>query len=63
MKKEGEIMARVINRINNVNIPPYIRKEIGVSDDWMDKVSPKQKKLAVRIASRFKEALRKLSNS
>lgn len=63
MKKEGEIMARVMNKISDVKIPPYIRKEIGVSDDWIEKVSPKQKKLAVRIANKFKEALRKLSKS
>ncbi len=63
MKKEGEIMVRVMDRMNNVKIPPYIRKEIGVSDDWIEKVSPRQKKLVVRTAIKFKDALRKLSHS
>lgn len=63
MKKEGEMMTRIINEINNVKIPPYIREEIGISDNWVDKVSPKKKKLAVKTANRFKEVLRKLSRN
>lgn len=63
MKKEGEIMARAMNRMNNVAIPPYIRKELGISDNWVEKISPKQRKLTVKLANRFKDALRRLSNS
>lgn len=63
MKKEGEIMARVLNRVNDANIPSYVKREIGISDNWIDNVSPKQKKLVFRITNRFKEALRKLSKN
>ena len=63
MKKEGEIMARVLNRIENSTIPSNVRREIGVSEDWMEKISPKQKKLVFKLTSRFKEALRKLSRN
>ena len=63
MKKEGEIMARVLNRIDNSTIPSNVRREIGVSEDWMEKISPKQKKLVFKLTSRFKEALRKLSRN
>ena len=63
MKKEGEIMARVLNRIDNVKIPPYIRREIGVSEDWMNNISPEQKKQVFKLTNRFKEALRKLSKN
>ncbi len=63
MKKEGEIMAKIMNRINNVKIPPYIMREIGISDNWIEKVSPKKKHLAVKTANKFKEALRKLSRN
>lgn len=63
MKKEGEIMARIMEKANNVVIPPYIRREIGVSDDWIEKISPKQKRMTVKTASRYKEALRKLSKN
>ncbi len=63
MKKEGEIMSRVLNRIENSTIPSNVRREIGVSEDWMKKISPKQKKLVFKLTSRFKEALRKLSRN
>ena len=62
MKKEGEIMARILNRVNDT-IPSYVKREIGVSDNWIDNVSPKQKKLVFKITNRFKEALRKLSKN
>lgn len=62
MKKEGEIMARILNTVNDT-IPSYIKREIGVSDNWIDNVSPRQKKLVFKITNRFKEALRKLSKN
>lgn len=61
MKKEGEIMAKVLNRVNNTYIPWDIRREIGLSENWQDKISPEKKKMVVRNALKFKEALRKLS--
>lgn len=61
MKKEGEIMAKLMNRVNNAYIPWNIRKEMGLSENWQDKISPNKKKMVVRTALKFKEALRKLS--
>jgi len=61
MKKEGEIMAKVLNRINNVYIPWNIRREMGLSEDWQDKISPEEKKIVIKNALKFKEALRRLS--
>lgn len=60
-KKEGEIMTNVLKRVNNVYIPYDVRKEMGLSDDWQEKISPARKKLVVKNALRFKEALRRLS--
>ena len=40
MKKEGEIMAKIMNRVNNTYIPWNIRKEMGLSENWQDKISP-----------------------
>lgn len=60
-KEEGEIMAKVLNRVNNMYIPWNIRREIGLSENWQDKISPEEKKMVVRNALKFKEALRKLS--
>lgn len=61
MKKEGEIMAKLMNRVNNVYIPWNIRKEMGLSENWKDKISPNKKKMVVKTALKFKEALRELS--
>jgi len=63
MKKEGEIMPRVMNNINNINIPANIRREIGLSDNWKQKISPKKVEKIINNAYRFKEALRKLSKN
>lgn len=63
MNKEGEIMAKVINRVNNMNIPGHIRREIGLSENWQEKISPREKKKVVKTALRFKDALRKLSKN
>ena len=60
-KEEGEIMEKVLNRVNNMYIPWNIRREIGLSENWQDKISPEEKKMVVRNALKFKEALRKLS--
>lgn len=63
MSKEGEIMARVMNRINNMDIPWSVRQELGLSENWQDKISPKEKKIVIKNALKFKEALRKLSKN
>ena len=63
MYKEGEIMPRVMNSINNINIPTNIQKEIGLSDNWKEKISPKKVEKIINNAYKFKEALRKLSKN
>ena len=64
-KKEVEktIMSRVTNRINNMNIPPYMIREIGLKDNWLKSISPKKQRMVVKTALRIKEALRKLSRN
>lgn len=62
-KREGEIMDRVLNRIENLNIPPHIEKEIGLEKDWKKKISPKKANAIIDTANRFKEALRELSKN
>lgn len=63
MKKEGEIMARVLNRVNATKIPSHIKREIGIDDNWLNKVSPKQQKIVLQLSIRFKETLKKLSKN
>ena len=63
MIKEGEIMTRVMENINNINIPTNIQREIGLNKDWKKNISPKKVDSIVNSALKFKEALRKLSKN
>ena len=56
-------MARTMNRINSLNIPNYLKKEIGLSENWQENISPGQKKMVMRIAMKFKKTLKELSKS
>lgn len=61
MRKGGEIMTRTMSRINS--IPPHVVKELGFEENWQKNISPKQRKMAFKIAEKFRGALRKLSKS
>lgn len=63
MKKEGEIMPRILNQINDIKIPPQVAREIGLSENWKKSVSPKKVENIINSATRFKDALRKLSKN
>lgn len=61
MKEEGETMTERI--INNINIPPHIEREIGLSKDWKKKVSPGAVNAIISSAEKFKDALKRLSKN
>lgn len=63
MRKKGEIMARVMNNIENIKLPPNVEREIGLGKGWQKNISPKSVNAIINKASRFKEALRKLSKN
>lgn len=63
MKKEGEIMTEVMKRINKIDIPVSVQREIGLSKNWKEKVSPKEVEKIFNNALKYKEALRKLSKN
>lgn len=63
MKKEGEIMAEVMEKIRNIDIPTNIQKEIGLKENWKEKISPKEVEKIFNSALKYKEALRKLSKN
>lgn len=63
MDKEGEIMERIMNRMNEFEIPPYIQKEIGLKKNWQKKVSPEFADNTLKSAKRLRSALRKLSKN
>lgn len=63
MEKEGEIMAEVMEKIKNIDIPMNIQKEIGLKENWKEKISPKEVEKIFKSALKYKEALRKLSKN
>ena len=63
MKKEGEIMTEVMNEINKIDIPVSMQKEIGLKENWKEKISPKEVEKIFNNALKYKEALRKLSKN
>lgn len=63
LKKEGEIMDRVMNRMNDAQIPPHIQKEMGLKKNWKKQISPQFANSALKNAEKFKDALRKLSKN
>lgn len=63
LNKEGvTIMARVIERINSMEIPPHIETKLGLSKNWKKEISD-SKRINEMVASarRFQEALKRLS--
>lgn len=63
MKKEGEIMTRLMENINKINIPTNIEREIGLQKDWKRNISPKMVGNIFNSALKYKDALRKLSRN
>lgn len=63
MEKEGEIVTRVMNSIQEINIPTHIQNQIGLKENWKAKVSPKSVERVVNTATRFQKALKELSKN
>lgn len=61
MRKGGEIMTRTMSRMNS--IPTHVVKELGFEENWQKNISPRQQKMALKMAEKFKGALRKLSKN
>ena len=63
MGKEGEMMARIRENFNNMEIPPHVAREIGLGANWNKDVSPKDMTAIIDTADRFSSTLRKLSEN
>ena len=63
MQEEGEIMTRIMESINSINIPTNVQKEIGLNKNWKKDISPQKVENIFNSALRFKEALRELSKN
>ena len=56
-------MIKTLNRIKSIKIPSHIKKKIGIDDNWLNKISAKEKILAFHLSVQFKETLKKLSKN
>ena len=56
-------MSRIAQRADNINIPVYMQKKIGLSENWQNNISSKNKKMAVQIAYRLQNVLKRLSKN
>lgn len=63
MKKEEEIMDRIMNKINEFDIPLHIQKEMGLKKNWQKKISSKFANETLASAKKLQSALRKLSKN
>lgn len=62
-KEEKTMMSRIAQRADNINIPVYMQKKMGFSDNWQNNISSKDKKMVVQVACRLQSVLRKLSKN
>ena len=62
-KEEKTMMSRIAQRADNINIPVYMQKKIGLSENWQNNISSKNKKMAVQIAYRLQNVLKRLSKN
>ena len=63
MGKEEEMMARIRENFNNMEIPQHVARDIGLGANWKKDVSPKSMKEIIDTAHRFSSTLRKLSEN
>ena len=56
-------MAKLMERIKNIEIPENIQREIGLKENWKEKISSKEVEKIFNNALKYREALRKLSKN
>ena len=56
-------MKRTMKRLDEIEIPPYVQKEMGLKKDWKKQISPAFAESVVKTAEKYKSALRRLSKN
>ena len=54
-------MAELVERLQNIQLPPHQLRELGLDKDWNKKVSPDFVERVVKTADKYKDVLRELS--
>jgi len=60
-RKDGDVMTEIAQRLQRINIPPHIMREIGLKKDWKKDISPEFMDKVIKTALKYKEVLKELS--
>lgn len=60
-RKEGDLVAAMIEKLRGINLPPHQLRELGLEKDWNQKVAPKFVERVVSTAEKYKGVLKELS--
>ena len=61
IEKEGWLMTDITQKLNQIELPPHIMRELGLDKDWKKKISPEFLEKVVQTAEKYKDVLKELS--
>jgi hypothetical protein len=60
-RKEEELMTEFIRKIEKLELPPHVLRDLGLKDDWKKEVSQDFLCHVVSTAEKYKNVLKELS--
>ena len=60
-EKEEDIMTKMLEKINNIELSPRTLHELGMDKNWRDKVSSELTCKVVKTARKYRDVLKELS--
>lgn len=54
-------MTEIAQKIQRIDIPPHIMREIGLKKDWKKDISPEFVDKVIKTAIKYKKVLKELS--
>ncbi|WP_231685287.1 hypothetical protein [Phosphitispora fastidiosa] len=54
-------MTEFAQKLDKIQLPPHILRELGLEKDWQKKVSPEFIHKVVKTAEKYKDVLKELS--
>lgn len=59
--KEGLLMSYVMDKVHQIELPPKVRRELGLKKDWNKNFPVQKVEKIAKTAEKYKTALRELS--
>ncbi|MBU7008436.1 hypothetical protein Ga0451573_003395 [Peptococcaceae bacterium DYL19] len=60
-RREGRLVTEFAQKLDKIQLPPHILRELGLEKDWQKKVSPEFIHKVVKTAEKYKDVLKELS--